>query len=383
MPSARTMEEAENTLPALAWDESVADTEILYKTVAAKGEGDAGRPTSSACRLSSEAGAARVVRSNAPLPRGRSAFEVRVAAVAEQVLVGVVTEGADARPEVSVAASSHAWMYDTTGCLRCAGAQGTVGALPKVKAGDVLCFVCDTDAGILLAYRNGKLAGELNDLPRSAHGGLRPLWCCVDFGSRGDTAVLGGALPVSKKQAADLVADRGGTVASGAWVQVESISSSGVELKWGFEKDGGTAVTQQLLQLSSDGGVAWGDSIHVGAARRGRVGDAQRPLAPNTRYHVRIRGRNAKGWSEWGPSPPLLVRTAAPPPPSAPLLTCRALGAHSWSVDWSLDPGEGGAWGAPVLSYQLQTSSGREGEQRVACTALFEGTGELLVLRLE
>ena len=126
-------QQGEDPLPALEWDRSVADDEILYKTVAAaaKGEGDAGRPACSACRLSSEAGAARVVRSTAPLPRGRSAFEVRVAAVSEQVLVGVLAEGADARPEASVAASTHAWTYDSTGCLRCAGAQGTAGALPR------------------------------------------------------------------------------------------------------------------------------------------------------------------------------------------------------------------------------------------------------------
>ena len=120
-----------------------------------------------------------------------------------------------------------------------------------------------------------------------------------------------------------------------------------IKLTWTPGHDGGMAITEYRLQVSSTQGRTW-SNLGTAMSDVTNMSYTHEKLVGGTTRHYRIRSMNPKGYSGWSP---LASATTAVGKPGQP--TLEAVGANRRVIlDWS-DPATA-TGGSSILRYELE-----------------------------
>ncbi|MBT0771802.1 fibronectin type III domain-containing protein [Kineosporia sp. J2-2] len=127
----------------------------------------------------------------------------------------------------------------------------------------------------------------------------------------------------------------GGTAtAPSAPTNVTATTGSQVNVTWTLGADGGSALTGQKIQVSSNGGTSWTDALTVsGTATSATITTG---LTAGTSYIVRVQATNAVGTTSSSPSSAVTAGAVATIYSSDPLTGSGALGTDTQGHTWTM-----------------------------------------------
>jgi titin len=184
-------------------------------------------------------------------------------------------------------------------------------------------------------------------------------WTTVDDGvSTNRSAVVGGLLPGSTYWFRVAAVNPAG---AGAFTNAQSATlprtvpaapvlsvtpqNAAVSLAWTSPANGGSAVTDFVIQRSKNG-ITW---TTLSDGRNTKVTYVAKYLTNGTSYRFRVAAKNALGQGAWS----IVMSTTPRKPPGTPRLLTAVRGNQQVTLSWKAPLSSGGA---PVTDYRIQVS---------------------------